>query len=134
MPPSTTPPHIVVFEMMLVAFLQSLGVEKGREVLKILLRLSEEVSRKGQLPLNAVKFFLSNFVEDGLGALLEDCRRKGILQRKAACGFLPQPGVACGCSCMKCFHQEDLILASCQKQHSQVVEVVQRVLLNASLE
>ena len=134
MHPSTTLRYISDLEMSLVAFLQKHGVEKGKPVFEILLRLSEEVSRKGQLPLNAVKFFLSNFVDDkeGLINLFSDCLEKGIRQRKAVCGFLPQPGVACGCSCMKCFHQEDRILASCQKQHSQVVEVVQRVLSNAS--
>ena len=125
---------IVVLEMMLVAFLKTLGVEKSNPVFKILLQLSEDVSQRGQSPMVAVKFFLSNFVDDkeGLINLFSDCLEKGIRQRKAACGFLPQPGVACGCSCMKCFHQEDRILASCQKQHSQVVEVVQRVLSNAS--
>ena len=129
MAPSLT---IGVLEMILVAFLQKLGVEKGKPVFDILLRLSEEVSRRGQSPMVAVKFFLSNFVEDGLGELLAKCQGKGIRQRKAVCGFLPQPGVACGCSCMKCFQQEDMIRDSCQKQHSQVVEVVQRVLSNAS--
>ena len=125
---------IVVLEMMLVAFLKTLGVEKSNPVFKILLQLSEDVSQRGQSPMVAVKFFLSNFVDDkeGLINLFSDCLEKGIRQRKAACGFLPQPGVACGCSCMKCFHQEDRILASCRKQHSQVVEVVQRVLSNAS--
>ena len=125
---------IVVLEMMLVAFLKTLGVEKGKRVFELLLRLSEQVSQRGQSPMVAVKFFLSNFVDDkeGLINLFSDCLEKGIRQRKAVCGFLPQPGVACGCSCMKCFHQEDRILASCQKQHSQVVEVVQRVLSNAS--
>ena len=134
MPPSTTPPHIVVLEMMLVAFLKTLGVKKGKPVFEILLRLSEEVSQKGQSPMVAVRFFLSNFVDDkeGLINLFSDCLERGIRERKAVCGFLPQPGVACGCSCMKCRRQEDLILASCQKQHSQVVKVVQRVLLNAS--
>ena len=134
MPPSTTPPHIVVFEMILVAFLQELGLEKGNPVFEILLQLSEDVSQRGQSPMVAVKFFLSNFVDDkeGLINLFSDCLEKGIRERKAVCKFVPQSGLACGCSCMECFHQEDLILASCQKQHFQVVKVVQRVLSNAS--
>ena len=104
---------IVVLEMMLVAFLKTLGVEKGKPVFDVLLRLSEEVSQKGQSPMVAVRFFLTNFVDDkeGLRNLFSDCLEKGIRQRNAVCGFLPQRGVACGCSCMKCFHQEDRILA-----------------------
>jgi hypothetical protein len=125
---------IGVLEMILVAFLIPLGIEKGTPVLKILLRLSEQVSQRGQSPMVAVKFFLSNFVDDkeGLMNLFSDCLEKGIRERKAPCNFVPQSGLACGCSCMECFHQEDRILASCQKQHSQIVEVVQRVLSNAS--
>ena len=125
---------IGVLEMMLVAFLKTLGVEKGNPVFKILLQLSEEVSQKGQSPMVAVRFFLSNFVDDkeGLKNLFSVCLEKGIRERKAPCNFVPQSGLACGCSCMECFHQEDRILASCQKQHSQIVEVVQRVLSNAS--
>ena len=134
MAPSTTPLPIGVFEMILVAFLQELGVEKGNPVFKILLQLSEDVSQKGQSPMVAVKFFLSNFVDDkeGLMNLFSVCLEKGIRERKAPCNFVPQSGLACGCSCMMCRRQEDLILASCQKQHFQVVKVVQRVLSNAS--
>ena len=131
---SKTPLPIVVLEMMLVAFLKPLGLEKGRRVFEILLQLSEDVSQRGQSPMDAVKLFLTNFVEDkeGLRNLFSDCLEKGIRKRKAPCGFVPQPGVACGCSCVRCLRQEDMIRTSCQKQHSQVVEVVQRVLLNAS--
>ena len=101
-----------------------IGVEKGRLVFQSLKQVSLEAFQRGKSPLETAEFFLSNF--DKLNTVLEPFLDSK--SRKAPCGFVPQPGVASGCSCRMCDREEELRRRLYHMQLSQVVEVIDRVL------
>lgn len=111
-------------KLMLIAFLQVIGVEKGRLVFQSLKQVSLEAFQRGKSPLETAGFFLTNF--DKLNTVLEPFLDSK--SRKAPCGFVPQPGVASGCSCRMCDRREDVRRGLYQKELSQVVGAIDRVL------